>query len=165
MFALRSLGIWQLGFVRPKTGDAEECLKAGMVKMTTGVVPYKVTTGCDAPTSTSTHVDGWTFANQKKGSSMPVRFVHRKSGLRDNQFATYDVLPCNHDWKHDLDYFVACEDCRPALMKSKDYANLKHIDPKLPEEPKKCRKCKRMGTSDWHTVWLLTETSRGNGAT
>ena len=90
--------------------------------------------------------DGWTFANQKKGSSMPVRFVHRKSGLRDNQFATYDVLPCNHDWKHDLDYFVACEDCRPALMKSKDYANLKHIDPKLPEEPKKCRKCKRRWT-------------------
>lgn len=86
---------------------------------------------------------GWTFANQDKGSSVPVRFVHRKSGLSDTQFATYDALLCNHDWHYDFDYFVSCEACRPALIKSKDYANLKHIDPKLPEEPKHCSECKR----------------------
>ncbi len=100
--------------------------------------------------------DGWTFANQEKGSSVPVRFVHRRSGLSDNQFATFDVSPCNHDWKHDLDYFVACAACRPALCESKEYDKLKHIDPKLPEEPKNCVECKRRWTRlmDWLCVML-----------
>ena len=92
--------------------------------------------------------DGWTFANQVVGSAVPVRFVHRKAGLNDLQFATYDVVPCNHDWKHDLDFFVSCSECRSRV---KIDNSAKHITPGLPVEPKGCGECKRrwVRVMDW----------------
>ena len=97
--------------------------------------------------------DGWTFANQVVGSAVPVRFVHRKAGLNDLQFATYDVLPCNHDWKHDLDFFVSCSECRSRV---KIDNSAKHITPGLPVEPKGCGECKRrwVRVMDWLCVQL-----------
>ena len=99
---------------------------------------------------------GWTFANQVQGSSVPVRFVHRAAGFADNQFATWDVLPCSHDWSRDLDFFVSCSSCRPALVAGRKYDELKHITPALPEEPKHCEECKRRWciVMDWLVVLL-----------
>ena len=87
--------------------------------------------------------NGETFARKKDGSSKVVRFIHRKAQLGDRQFCTHDVLPCNHSWTKDLDYFVACDACRPDLEEEKKYRILKHIKPALPKEPEACLECQR----------------------
>ncbi len=87
------------------------------------------------------YCDGWTFATQVKGTSQPIRAVHRLAGLTECQFVTYDVLTSNHDWKFDFDYFVSCPNCRSNLCNEKQYESLKHITPALPKEPA-CFQCK-----------------------
>ena len=108
--------------------------------------------------------EGWTFANRKKGCSMLARYIHRKAGLSDSQFVTHDVLPCNHDWTRDLDFFVSCKSCRTALMEEKDYDSLEHINPALPEEPTSCLECCRRHQRllDWMSLQLAAIIKTGS---